>query len=174
MLPELRPGDIILVRGTRFRSHVSRFLSFLKWNHAVLYYGGNRVRELGWGGTKNLSFSTYARKQIVVLRLLPVDALIQTSRDMAFTSAMNKLKNIEFDWKAFLVRIILHSPKFNTRGRATCEAYVELVYSRAQKGFAPHDFKTDLNIYDLMRHDYSETELRSRYKLTKVYDYRDK
>lgn len=169
-----RPGDIVLVRGTRFRSRLSRLISFMKWNHAVLYSGDNRVQELGLGGTKSLSFSNYVKKDIVVLRLRPIDVLVRGSREIAFVKAMNELKNVKFDWKASIVRLIFHIPKFNVAGKATCETYVELVYNKARRGFAPHDLTPKLDIYDLMRNDYSDQELYHKYDLIKVYDYRAK
>ena len=167
-------GDIILVRGTRWRSRVSRVLSFLKWNHATLYYRDNRVQELRWGGTKRFSFQTYKKKRIVVLRLCPIDSLIQGSRQIAFVQALDELKNLEFDWKAFFIRIVLHLSTPDKEGQATCDEYIELVYKRAHRGFAPHDAKPNVNIYDIMRHDYSDQQLLQKYRLIKVYDYRDK
>ncbi|KKK47390.1 hypothetical protein LCGC14_3155670, partial [marine sediment metagenome] len=100
--------------------------------------------------------------------------LIHTSRKMAFVKALDELKNVEFNWKAFLVRLLCHLPSFSRKGEATCDTYVELVYNRAHRDFAPQDFEPKLDIYDLMRHDYSETVLYRKYNLIKVYDYRDK
>jgi len=173
-LQNLEPGDILLIKGRRLRSWLSRLLSSLKWNHAVLYYGRNEVQELRWGGARRLSLNAYRGRQVVVLRHCSMDALAAAQRTQALQREMNRFETFKFDWVAFITRVILHLRKFKKKNQATCDEYVEKIYASASKDFADYDKMPALDMYDIMKNDYSSYELGIKYKLTKVYDYRDK
>lgn len=168
---ELKAGDIVLVRGRSLRYTVARFLLWCKWNHAVVYYKDGEVQELNWHGTERKSFDVYRNKQIVVLRCQRIDVLFTLRLEAAFLNALNELQVMKFDWVEYVRRCLRLKPR-NRLDRSVCDAYINQVYHEAGVEFESPDFKT-IDCIDLMRKDYTESELLRKYNLTKVYDYRD-
>jgi len=160
---KLIPGDIVLVRGRSWRYRLTRFLLRCEWNHAVVYYKDDAVQELNWRGTQRTSFDFYRNKQIVVLRLQPLDSLSDRRREVAFINALDKMQSLKFDWVEYVRRCLRLKP-INRLNRSVCDAYINGVYHEA--GFA-------IDCIDLMRKEYGSRKLLLKHKLVKVYDYRD-
>lgn len=171
---KLIPGDIVLVRGRSWRYRLTRFLLRCAWNHAVVYYKDDTVQELNWHGTQRKSFDdVYRNKQIVVLRLRPMDSLSELRREVAFINALDKLQNINFDWVEYVRRCLRLKPR-NSPNKSVCDAYISRVYHEARFEFDRSDFSTRvIDCIDLMRKEYGGRTLLRKYNLVKVYDYRD-
>ena len=171
---ELRPGDIVLVRGRSWRYRLTRFLLRCEWNHAVVYYRGGEVQELNWHGTERKSFEkVYSNKQIVVLRLQSTDSLSGLARDAAFINALGNLWGVNFDWVEYVRRCLRLKPR-DLPNKSVCDAYINRIYHEAQFEFDRADFTTRMiDCIDLMRKEYGSRDLLRKYNLIKVYDYRD-
>lgn len=169
---DLRVGDIILVRGRTLRYKFARFILRHKWNHVVIYLGNDKIQELNWNGTQRKSFSKYYQgRQIIVLRIQSIGTLVSVRRDAAFGDALNKLRNLRFDWVDYLRRIILLKSR-NIPDRCLCDEYINRVYREAHKSFDKGDFIMKVDCVDLIKKDYSDTILLRRHNLIKVHDSR--
>ena len=172
-------GDIILVRGRKFRHKLTRLLTGLKLNHAVVYRGDGETQELNCQGVQRKNFDeNYADREIVILRLQTIDAAVDGRRITAFRDVLNmsKLNDLTLD----IFGVILTLLRLPTRNRKLrykaylCNEYIEQIYRRAGNYFDRHDFHNikQLNVERLMREKYTDSELLKKCNLIKVYDYR--
>lgn len=172
---ELRPGDLILVRGRSLRYKIARFILRVRWNHAAIYHKDDVTQELNWSGTERKLFEKdYAGRQIVVLRLQHIDALTDMYRRDVFVFTLNELQNCRFSWIKYLLRV-LRIEKRNSCDNCDgylCDEYINQVYYSASKRFAAGDFRLKTDCIDLMRRDYSDRDLLIKHNLVKVWDYR--
>ena len=165
-MDELLTGDIILVRGRRLRHKLARRMRGCVWNHVLLYYKHGYTMELeGRGLRQHAFFDRYARRNIVILRLKAEEEESVRERVERFTWVMNGLwqSRVKFDWLAFLFEMVrLRQPR--RAGQMLCDDFVNCVYRAAG-----HE---EIDVRDVMLHDYAEKQLNTRYGLTKVYDWR--
>jgi len=168
---ELQIGDIILVRGRSLRHTIARVFFRAEWNHALIYFWDGETQELNWKGTSRKSFKdTYANKQIVVLRLQNIDALVSFKRYQGFMDAMNELQHIRFSWVNYLLEV-LGLPRVNYIDKCVCDEYINRVYRKAHEQFDGYDFKHKVNCIKLMKKDCSTRDLM-KHNLIKVWDHR--
>ncbi len=176
---ELQIGDIILVRGRKFRHKLTRLLAGLKLNHAVVYIGNGETQELNCQGVQKKKFDeAYADREIVILRLQTIDAVVDGRRIIAFSDALNMSKLNDLTLDIFgVVLTLLRLPTRNRKLRYKaylCNEYIEEVYRRASNYFDRHDFRNvkQLDVDLLMREKYTDSELLTKCNLIKVHDYR--
>jgi hypothetical protein len=162
---ELMAGDIILVRGRRLRHRMVQRLRGCFWNHAVIHYKYDYVMEVRSHGLMQRRFRRdYSKKQICVLRH---ESAQEEPREQAerFIWVMRGVwkANERFDFLAFIGEL-LRLPRLRRPGRVLCDDFVSKIYAGAEI--------CDVDVRDIMMHDYSAEYLRQTYGLIKLYDYR--
>ena len=176
-----KPGDIVLARGHKLRHKLTQLCSGLRLNHALVYCGDGETQELNFHGVQRKNFSeAYANRDVVILRLQSIDAVVEARRHAAFRDVLktSKMRGSKLDIFGVLLTL-LRLPTRNRRLRYNtylCSEYVEQIYLRASNYFDKHDFRKirQLDVDMLMRERYTDTELLMKYNLIKVYDYRGK
>jgi len=163
---ELNTGDIILIRGRRWRHRMAQKIRGCFWNHAVIYYKDDYTMEVCNRGLAQRRFQRdYARKQLCVLRHESVnnDSHGQTAERLMWVMRGMWKSNVKFDWLAFILEM-MKLLRIRRPGQLLCDEFVERIYDGAQV--------CDIDLNDIMTHDYSAKHLRLSYGLVKVYDYR--
>ena len=159
---ELRPGDIVLVRGHKLRSKLARFTMRLYWNHALLYWQNGRLLELTHRGVKHPVFmETYARKSIVILRAGELYGfLIRPMQDYSI--------HARFDWVKYVFQWT-HIPFLRDMDRShlwlmLCDEFIQEIYDKAGMR---------MYVRELMRDSMTTDETIRKNGFEKIYDWRD-
>lgn len=172
---ELKPGDIILARGSKLRHKLMQLFSGLKFNHALIYYGSGETQELNSHGVQRKLFDdAYLGRKIVVFRLRNIDVVVDSRRWAAFRNTMDELRESGLDIVG-VAMMALRLPTYNRLRNGTsylCNKYVEEIYRRAKHNFDRCDFRKVPDVESLMRDKYTARELLLRYNLVKIWDYR--
>jgi len=162
---ELQPGDIVFARGHKWRHWLSRALLRIRWNHVLLYRGGNKILELTWNqGIREGYISEYSCKQIVVLRCPPIPSENAYLRMSWMKAALENYPNVCFDWIGFTLDCLC-IPKPIRKGYTLCDEFAQQIYAAA---------RINLDFRKLMRSDLRGYPIvNNGRELEKLYDYRD-
>jgi hypothetical protein len=156
---EVKAGDIVLARGTKWRHWLSRKLLHFYWNHVLLCRDDNEILELTLKqGVRVGDMNEYRQKQIVILRR--VDAAYLDESWMR--AALYNYEILDFDWVGFVLKC-LQLPVGYRSGKILCDDFAQSVYAGAGVYV---DFRK------LMEDDLTDSSILKRYGLERIYDYR--